>query len=151
MGETIYALANASVIPFWCLLILAPKAKLTERLFSTPLVPVMYAVLYAGLLAASFVGTGGGDMFSLEGLRAAFTRDVVLLLAWVHYLCFDMVVGLWEWRDAKRLGLHWGWVAPCLLLTLMLGPVGFLCYVVVRLVRSRQVRWVNDSFGEATQ
>ena len=145
MGETIYVLANASVMPFWVLMMFAPKSRLAERLFSTPLVPAVFALFYTGLLLASFVVGEGGDMFSLDGLRLAFTRDVVLLLAWVHYLCFDMVVGLWEWRDAKRLDLPWVWVAPCMLFTLLFGPLGFLCYVVFRKVRVGHWAWDVDS------
>ena len=132
MGETAYLLANASVMPVWLLLVFAPGAAITQRLAATPLVPALYALLYAGLLLGSMVIGGDGDMGSMAGLRLAFERDVVLLLAWVHYLCFDMVVGMWIFRDARQNGLSWWLVGPCLAGCLFFGPFGFLSYALLR-------------------
>ena len=55
-----------------------------------------------------------------------FTSPHAVLAGWIHYLAFDLFVGAWEVRDARRHGLsHW-MVVPCLALTLMLGPFGLL-------------------------
>ena len=141
MTDTAYFLANASVVPVWALMVFAPRATLTERLTSTPLIPVLYGMLYITLVIAHFFIGGEGDMWTLDGLRLSFTRDLVLLLAWVHYLCFDMVVGMWALRDAKRLQLSWWMVGPCLVLMLFLGPAGFVCYVLVRRWMGGAKRW----------
>jgi hypothetical protein len=45
---------------------------------------------------------------------------------------FDMVVGAWIARDAIRLGLPWPLRTIALLLTFLLGPVGFLLHVITR-------------------
>ena len=137
MGELSYLVANASVMPVWLLMIAAPKSVITRSLIRTPLVPIFYAVLYAALLIASLVAGGDGGMDSLDSLRISFERDSLLLMAWVHYLCFDMVVGMWEVRDARRLGIEPRWLAPCLVFTLMLGPIGFAMYVAVRWFKTR--------------
>ena len=81
------------------------------------------------------------DRASLAGLRLSFERDSVLLLAWVHYLCFDMVVGMWVLRDAKRLAIGSWWVGPCLLFTLLLGPIGFGAYALLRWRRVGATGW----------
>ncbi len=141
MGEIAYLLANASVMPVWLLLVFAPRAAITQRMAATPLVPALYAVLYAGLLVTSMVAGGDGDMGSMAGLRLAFERDVVLLLAWVHYLCFDMVVGLWVYRDARRNGLSWWLVGPCLAGCLFFGPVGFVAYAALRRAKLGLTEW----------
>lgn len=140
-GETSYLLANASVLPVWLLMVFAPHTRLTERLTATPLVPLAYALLYATLLVGTMTTGGDGDMGSMAGLRTAFERDGVLLLAWVHYLCFDMVVGMWELRDAKRLGLSWWGVGPCLVGTLMFGPFGFAAYLALRWFQAGKTTW----------
>jgi Domain of unknown function (DUF4281) len=42
---------------------------------------------------------------------------------------------VWETRDAARRGVpHW-MVIPCLLLTFMFGPAGWLAYLGVRALR----------------
>jgi hypothetical protein len=140
-GELAYLIANASVIPPWLAMMLAPRARITQALIATPVVPALLAVVYAALVAASLVGGGEGGMGSLADLRVGFERDLVLLLAWVHYLSFDLFVGMWELRDAQRRGLsHWG-VVPCLIFTLMLGPTGLLLYVAFRWFSIGSVRF----------
>ena len=141
MSEWSYMIANGSVLPVWILMIFAPSFPFTERLTRSLWVPALYAMAYCGLLIGSVVAGGEGDMFSLEGLRLSFDRDLVLLLAWVHYLCFDMIVGMWVFRDAKRLALPWWGVIPCLICTLLIGPVGFLAYATYRRVFSGVSSW----------
>ncbi len=141
MGEMAYLIANVSVVPVWLLLVFAPRARITERMASTPLIPALHAALYVALLVGSMAMGGGGDLSSLAGLRQAFQSDTVLLLAWVHYLCFDMVVGMWLYRDARRLGITWWAAGPCLVGTLMFGPAGFLGYAVARRIMVGAVAW----------
>ena len=66
----------------------------------------------------------------------------MLLAGWLHYLAFDLFVGSWEVRDSRRVGVHHLLVIPCLFLTLMMGPVGLLAYLVLRLAIGRQ--WTVD-------
>jgi hypothetical protein len=63
------------------------------------------------------------------------------MAGWIHYLLFDLFVGAWEVRDAVRRDVpHW-LVVPCLILTLILGPIGLLLYVVVRFVKTRALEY----------
>ena len=96
-----------------------------------------------------WLGEGGGDMGSLDGLREGFEQDPILLLAWVHYLSFDLFVGMWITRDRARLGLSPWPVAPCLLLTLMLGPVGLALYLGLRWATRRTLRFEVDAPQDA--
>jgi hypothetical protein len=141
MGEHLYFFFNLSVVPFWLLMMAAPGSALTQRLVRTPAVPAAYAALYLSLLLTSVVIGNEGNIASLAGLRLVFESDAPLLLAWVHYLCFDMVVGMWEVRQAQRHGLSKWLLALCLFLTLMYGPVGFLLFVGVRWFKTRSIAW----------
>lgn len=80
-----------------------------------------------------------GDLSTLGGLKAMFADDWVFAAAWAHYLVFDMVVGAWIARDAIRLGLPWPLRTIALLLTFLLGPVGFLVHVITRFSLRRAV------------
>jgi hypothetical protein len=61
-------------------------------------------------------------------------------VGWAHYLAFDLFVGSWEVRDSQRLKIpHWQ-VVPCLLFTLMVGPVGLVLYLTLR--RFTRGHWV---------
>ena len=61
----------------------------------------------------------------------------MLLAGWIHYLAFDFLVGRVVLADAQRRGIHHLLVVPCLLLTFMLGPTGYLVYAGVRLATRR--------------
>ncbi len=83
------------------------------------------------LLVINWGGSRGG-FSSLHGVAELFSNPWLLLAGWVHYLAFDLFVGTWEVRDSLERGVPRLLVVPCLLLTFMLGPVGFLTYHVTR-------------------
>jgi hypothetical protein len=58
-----------------------------------------------------------------------------MVAGWTHYLAFDLLVGNWEMRDATARGIPYALVLPCLVLTFLFGPAGWLLYVIVRLFR----------------
>lgn len=75
--------------------------------------------------------------YSLAGIGNLFADPRLLLLGWVHYLAFDIWVASWEAEEGRRRGIpHW-LVAPCMLLTFMLGPLGLLLFLAVRAMRGR--------------
>lgn len=138
--ETAYTLANSLALVAWLPLFFAPRAAVTQRYAATPAAPLVFAVLYTALVPVMVLGDGGGGMESLEALRPGFDRDPVLLLAWTHYLCFDLFVGQWAVRDSARLGLNPWLVAPCLVLIFLLGPLGLLLYLGLRAASGEGLR-----------
>lgn len=73
-----------------------------------------------------------GSFTSLTGVMRLFTSPRAVLAGWIHYLAFDLMVGLYIVMDAQRVGIpHW-WLLPALFLTLMFGPVGLLVYLAMR-------------------
>ena len=73
-----------------------------------------------------------GHFFSLGGVINLFKSPRVVLVGWVHFLAFDLMVGLYIVTDAARHGMsHW-LLVPVLLLTLMFGPAGLLLYLLLR-------------------
>lgn len=139
--ETLFTLANGLAALCWVPLVFAPRSAFTRRYASTPLAPLGFALVYVVLVGVMLATPGEGGMDSLASLRKGFARDPVLLLAWVHYLSFDLMVGLWEVRDSERLGLSPWLVAPCLVGTFMLGPLGFAAYMALRWGLRRTVRF----------
>ena len=66
-----------------------------------------------------------------------FDSPGVALAGWVHYLAFDLLVGAWIVRTARSEGVAHLLVLPCLALTFLFGPAGFLAFNGLRLVRGR--------------
>jgi len=123
------------ILPAWGLLIFAPRWRWTDRIVHSGLYPVLLGLAYIAFMLCSLLfGTNSEpvNFTTIEGIAAIFTHPFGVLTAWVHYLVFDLFVGMWEARDARRRGMnHWALV-PCLLLTFMAGPVGLLLYFILR-------------------
>jgi len=126
--EAVFQAANMLALVSWVLLVARPRAAMVQRLTGT-VVPVMLAVMYV-VLVAPFIGRAG-DFNSLAGVSGLFANPWALLAGWIHYLAFDLLTGVWEVRDAARRGVpHW-LVVPCLALTFLFGPAGWLLYQAV--------------------
>jgi hypothetical protein len=103
-------------------------------MITTKLVPSFFAVVYTGIIISVF-GRAPGGFSTLAGVGVLFSNPWLLLAGWVHYLAFDLLIGSWELEDAAERGIaHWV-VVPCLLLTFLFGPAGWLLYRIVRSTR----------------
>jgi hypothetical protein len=137
-GE-LFSIANAGVLPAWVLLACFPRWKWTP-VISGLVSPVILAILYVALLVAHW-GETGGNFDSIGGVQQLFSNDWILLAGWIHYLAFDLFTGCWVAHDARRLEISHVLVVPCLALTLMFGPAGLLCYLILRFaLRRKQAR-----------
>ena len=136
--DRIFEVANLVALAGWLLLAVLPGRSWVPTLITAVVVPALLAVVYVGILAVHWSGSEGG-FGSLEQVAQLFANPWLLLAGWVHYLAFDLFVGSWEVRDARVHGIpHW-LVLPCLFLTFMFGPAGWLLYMAVRAVRRKAV------------
>jgi hypothetical protein len=132
--DSVFLLANYWAIGGWLLLAFAPRGP-----------KVLALILYAGLfLLGGFLsgtidsgGTGGGNFTTLAGVMKLFGSPGGATLGWTHYLAFDLFTGMWIARDADAKGFSRIVQFPFLFLTLMVGPVGLLAWLIVRERRAR--------------
>lgn len=101
-------------------------------------IPLLLAVAYAGLVLA-YWGRGEGGFGSLDDVARLFQTRELLLAGWIHYLAFDLFVGAWIARTARQQHVPFLFVVPCLALTFLFGPVGFLLFSAIRAVRPAPV------------
>lgn len=142
--EKVFSAAGMIVLPGWLLLVFLPGWRWTTAFVTSVLIPAVLAVVYLALMAINFNDAPGGfsAFNSLAGVKGLFQVDALLLGGWIHYLAFDLFIGSWEVRDARRLGVPHLLVVPCLLGTFMLGPIGLLAYLSLRFAVRRQ--WTID-------
>ena len=137
--ETTFSLSSFTVLPFWLLMILLPGWGWTQRIIRSPLVILAPALIYAALVLPQL-----GEVFSevanptLPGIAGLLGSPTGATIAWVHFLAFDLFVGRWIYLESRKLGLSAWLVSPILFLTLMLGPIGFLLYLILRSIPVRQ-------------
>jgi len=129
--ELVYTIVNVSVLPAWLLLFVAPHHRITQIVAHSVVMPALLGATYVAFIAMTF-SEGAGDFSTLAGVMALFDDEVATLAGWTHYLVFDLFVGAWIVRDAKRREVHRAWASLCLFLALMLGPSGLLLYLGIR-------------------
>lgn len=139
MIDTVFLICNAAVMPFWLLLMVLPRARVTSMLVHGPVVPLLLGLVYVGGFLSMGPPPEGAGFGTLAGVMKFFSMPQGVLVGWVHYLIFDLFVGAWEARDAQRLGIPHLLLLPCLFFTLMLGPIGLLLYLGLRLAMRRRL------------
>jgi hypothetical protein len=133
--DSIFRVSNLLVLPLWVLMILLPRWRWTTRIMRSPLVSAAPAALYAALVLPRL-----GEILpavtrpTLSGMVVLLGSPAGATIAWAHFLAFDLFVGRWIYLDSRERRVSAWLMIPVLFLALMLGPAGFLFYLVVRSV-----------------
>ncbi|HMP92512.1 MAG TPA: ABA4-like family protein [Phnomibacter sp.] len=135
--ETIFSLANGLALVSWLYLAIFTFRPATSKILigvSISLLCLTYSILVFQVLKP-----GSFSQFnSLEGITSLLSVPGAALVGWVHYLAFDLMVGVWISLNAAKYGIRQITLLPCFLGTFMLGPAGLLLYLLVRWAVSRQ-------------
>lgn len=129
-ADQIFPIANFAAMICWLLLAIFPGRRWVTEGVSGKATPALLAAAYIAIVAAVFPRADGG-FSSLAGVAQLFANPWMLLAGWLHYLAFDLLIGTWEARDSVARGVPRWLLVPCLFLTFMFGPAGWLAYTVV--------------------
>ncbi len=133
----VFSLASMTAMPMWVLMVFLPKWKVTRFLIDFKVIPIVLSIVYVVYIVLAMHIGGLMDFGSLASVMELFTEENAVLAGWVHYLAFDLLVGMWILDKNKELGIHQLFMAPILFLTFMFGPVGFLVFMAIKMVRPR--------------
>jgi ABA DEFICIENT 4-like len=133
--DTLFQLCTTTAMAGWLVLLASPIAPTLADRISGLLIPTLLAIFYAGLVMAFWTRAEGG-FDSLPNVMRLFTKPEIALAGWIHYLAFDLLVGAWEVRTAREDRIPIILVVPCLLLTFLFGPAGYLAFVSLRAART---------------
>jgi hypothetical protein len=141
--ERAFALANLAAVVGWAALVLLPRPKIIVHALRYGLIAAL-ALAYSALVMVYFARTGGG-FGSIAEVRTLFASDPLLLAGWLHYLAFDLFVGIWIAEQADALGFSRWLQAPVLAATFLFGPLGLLIFLLWKGVHGAQVRLVEGA------
>ena len=127
----LFSIANGLALAAWLLLIVLPRQRWVSGIVAPFAIPAIFATMYVAIVVTQWKGSAGG-FSSLPDVATLFSQPWLLLAGWVHYLAFDLLVGTWEVRDAQEHGVPHLAVVPCLVLTFLFGPAGWLLYRLIR-------------------
>ena len=125
--DSLFQVANPVAVIGWLALALSPLAPLWLIPVGGIFAPLVLSGGYTSIVLANWAsGQGGFD--SLRSVEQLFENRWLLLAGWVHYLAFDLLLGAWQVRTARR---HLA-LLPCLLATFLFGPAGYLLFQFLR-------------------
>jgi hypothetical protein len=131
--QILFAVAFPLAVPFWALMILAPGWSFTRRVIGSPLIAVPVLVVYVLALLPQlgqyWAAMTGPTLPLLTGLLGAPLGATAI---WAHLIGYDLLVGSWMYRDSRERGVHPLVMAPVLVLTVLLSPLGLLSYLLLR-------------------
>ena len=129
-----FSVVNLIATAAWILLVILPRQRWVTEVVTSVAVPLLLAIVYVAIVATTFGRTPGG-FATLAAVATLFGNPWALLAGWIHYLAFDLLIGTWEARDARERGVPHLLLVPCLVLTFLFGPAGWLLYQAVRRTR----------------
>jgi len=130
--EMMFRVVGQIALVGWILLVFFPRAKITKWIVHGFYLQVILALFYIGLMIAGWGSFQEGGFDTLANVQKLFMNPMTVLAGWIHYLVFDLFVGTWIARDWEALGKKPIYTVPALILTFLLGPVGFLIYWIQR-------------------
>ena len=140
MASHLFSIGNLLAMAGWLTLLVslaAPALRRPAIIAVRFAIPAVLAVAYIGLIIAGRDAFHDGGFSSIAQVRALFADDNALTAGWLHYLAFDLFVGVWIVEDALQRRVWRLAVVPCLILTFLFGPCGYLLYLALRLVRGQ--------------
>lgn len=136
--DTIFEYCNTIALLGWLLLLVLSPFWMHFDKFMIGIVITLFAIVYTSLIANSFHAGDFEKFGSLNGVMELFTNKTTVVAGWVHYLAFDLLAGIWIKKNSIKYNIsHW-LIIPCLLFTFMLGPVGFLLYLIIRSIAAKK-------------
>jgi len=102
-------------------------------------IPVVLSASYLVLMLL-FLGSADGGFGSLEAVMVMFTNPWVVVAGWIHYLAFDLFIGSYIAKRVMEFGVYKWTLIVILPLTFILGPIGFLCYQLLKVFVTRRAQ-----------
>ena len=145
--ETIYLIANWSVIPLWLLLIILPNHGVTNFFVQSIIAPLLLASAYVFVAYDIFLEGNILDSFELYGgledLYSMFSSESFLLIFWLHFLAISLFLGAWIARDSQKYMVPRFFLIISLILTYFVGPGGLIIYWFIRIFFAKKINF-ND-------
>ncbi len=134
--DKIFSLASNAAMVGWLILMFMPFWKSREKFLAGILV-VGLSLTYAWLIVTGFSLGDMANFGTLNGVAELFTSKHMLLAGWIHYLAFDLFIGIFIHNNAQKHQINHWILLPVYFCTFMIGPVGLLLYFVIRWIVTR--------------
>jgi len=140
-GSFIFGFSVDQLWPFtnivllaWVALIFFPTHRYTKS--GVFIVVASICAIYATCFITK-VRQGFPNFSSKDSVVSLFKDPEWVFIGWIHYLAFDLLIGLYVAIDAITSRIHRIIAGICLVITLWAGPMGLGLYLIIRFIFSR--------------
>ncbi|KAL6961000.1 Short-chain dehydrogenase/reductase aba4 [Sarracenia purpurea var. burkii] len=138
IASGVFTLGTAAVLPFYTLMVLAPKAELTRKSMESSIPFVVLGILYAYLLYLSWTPDTIRLMFAskywlpeLPGIAKMFSNEMTLASAWIHLLAVDLFAARQVFQDGLENKIE---TRHSVSLCLLFCPVGIATHFITKAI-----------------
>lgn len=127
MTEQLFSLVNLSALLSWIALIILPRWSLVLVVLRFVVIGLL-SLIYSVFIFVYFFQFEGVGFFSIQQVQTMFLSPEIALAGWVHFLAFDLFVGIWIAKRSDHIGISRLVQAPILIVAFMFGPAGLLLF-----------------------
>jgi hypothetical protein len=142
LASEIFSICNLVILFGWLLLLMLPKWKYTQAIILNGLL-VVFAIVYTFLLFQDIDKISLDSFSTLAKLKVLFQSDTAVAAGWVHYLVFDLFVGTYIVKKSLQIGLSRLAYSCILPFVFMSGPIGYLIFVIVKIIKTQSFNEPN--------
>ena len=122
--------SSIMILPLWVMMWFFPRHELTEKIVGNlrySIIPLIipYAILLIPNILKVFSALGT-QMPTPDVVVELFSEDVMIVLAWLHFLAMDTFAGRFVWKRMLAANKPIQVSLPILVTCMMVAPIGLL-------------------------
>eukprot|EP00258_Populus_trichocarpa_P003761 XP_002305164.2 protein ABA DEFICIENT 4, chloroplastic isoform X1 [Populus trichocarpa] len=136
IASSVFTLGTAAVLPFYTLMVVAPKAEVTRKSMESSIPYIVLGLLYAFLLYLSWTPDTMRLMFAsqywlpeLPGIAKMFSNEMTLASAWIHLLAVDLFAARQVFNDGLENEVE---TRHSVSLCLLFCPIGIATHCITK-------------------
>ena len=135
--ETVFQITCGIAAVGWIILLFVSPFWMRYDKFLIGVVIALLAISYTWINFSNFDPGLLKKFSSLDGVAEIFQNRFLLTAAWIHILAFDLLVAVWIKKNSVKHGIGHLLIIPAMFFTCMLGPLGFLIYLLTRWIKTK--------------
>ncbi|CAM8987715.1 unnamed protein product [Rhodiola kirilowii] len=144
IARSVFTLGTAAVLPFYTLMVVAPKAEMTKKSMRSCLPYIVFGIVYAYLLYLSWTPGTLRAMFAskywmpeLSAIASLFTNEMSLSSAWIHLLAIDLFAARQVYHEGLTENIE---TRHSVSLCLLFCPIGLLSHYITKIITEKARR-----------
>ncbi|KAF7811259.1 protein ABA DEFICIENT 4, chloroplastic-like [Senna tora] len=136
VASNVITLGTAAVLPYYTLMVVAPKSGLTKKSMESSIPYVLLGLLYAYLLCLSWTPETIQLIFAskyllpeLSSIGKMFSSEMTLASAWIHLLVIDLFAARQVFHDGLENEIE---TRHSVSLCLLFCPIGVLTHIITK-------------------